>query len=698
MVESTPSRTANLLMRRVPAMLQVGLIFGLAIAAFDISAVILFDKPNAMEGLLPVLFHTAGSMVSAWALYAGLWLLVGLPVTLFSRRSATPISIAVAGALSPLLVLRAISIPTVAISLIGTPYRSALWLGLSVLMGGLTFVAARSLRDHSRKPELYQICALALPLLLFELLAVAWIRMYRMPGGLNATAIVMYGAALALMAATVAVQWFPAVRRRCPLLLLTVAAGLLVVLGGFQSWTATEIRKEVSTFSKPHVIPRVILITVDTLRRDALGIYSPGSDIGTEIGALARDSVIFEDAYTSSPWTLPSIASIMTGLSPGVHNVNRHAPGFPLLPPTIGDVLLEDGYVTAAFGANGLLSRQYALERGFQTYDFPAGVPGSSLGKQFLSMIVGREAMLGQGLTEYITDMGERWVQANRGRDFFLWLHYMDPHDPYIPPREFVADTAKAPSNHIGLTFDRRTLRTGETTFTERQKEWARELYRSEIRYVDDRIGRFIATLKSLGLYDDSLIIFTTDHGEEFWEHENVDHGHTLYNELIATPLFLKLPASMNPHRTRVPALAGNVSLLPTILELCEISYDEKQFSAESLVPLWASEQEPADERSAFSSRLVYYDERVSVVHQGWKYIRFVDRPTEELYNLRDDPAEKTNLVNVSNARREELRALLETHAEKSRALAELYRIGQIVSAAEQEKVRQDLRSLGYIQ
>jgi arylsulfatase A-like enzyme len=116
------------------------------------------------------------------------------------------------------------------------------------------------------------------------------------------------------------------------------------------------------------------------------------------------------------------------------------------------------------------------------------------------------------------------------------------------------------------------------------------------------------------------------------------------------------------------------------------------------LVPLWASEQEPADERSAFSSRLVYYDERVSVVHQGWKYIRFVDRPTEELYNLRDDPAEKTNLVNVSNARREELRALLETHAEKSRALAELYRIGQIVSAAEQEKVRQDLRSLGYIQ
>ena len=392
----------------MPAMLQVALIFGLSIAAFDISAVILFDKPNAMENLLPVLFHAAGSMLAAWTLYAGLWLLVGLPVTLFSRRSAAPISIAVAGMLAPMLVLRAISIPTVTISLSGNPYRSVMWIGLSVLVGVLTFVAARSLRAHSQKPELYQAYALVLPVLLFELLAVAWMRMYRMPGGLNATAVAMYGAALVVMAATVALLWFPAVRRRCPLLLLTVAAGLLVVLGGFQSWTATEIREEASTFSKPHDIPRVILITVDTLRRDALGIYNPGSDIGAAIGTLARDSVIFENAYTSAPWTLPSVASIMTGLSPRVHNVNRHAPGFPLLPPTIGDVLLEHGYVTAAFGANGLLSRQYALQRSFQTYDFPAGVPGSSLGKQFLSMIVGREAMLGQGLTEYITDLGEQ--------------------------------------------------------------------------------------------------------------------------------------------------------------------------------------------------------------------------------------------------------------------------------------------------
>jgi arylsulfatase A-like enzyme len=696
-VEATPSRTGTLFLR-VPAMFQVGLIFGLAIAAFDISALILFDKPNAMGTLLPVALHLAGSMVSTWALYAGLWLLVGLPVVLFSRPSALPVSIAVAGALAPLLVLRAISIPVTTISLAGNPYRSAMWLALSLLVGALTFVGARSLQAHSRRPELYQASALALPMLLFELLAVAWVRMYRMPGGLHPTAILMYGAALLVMAATVAAMWFPAVRRRVPLLLGITAAGLLVVLGGFRSWTAPDIREHASTFSKPHAIPRVILITVDTLRRDFLNVYSPETDIGTEIGALARDSIIFEDAYTSSPWTLPSMASIMTGLSPQVHNVNRKAPSFPMLPPTIGDVLLEDGYVTAAFGANGLLSRQGSLERGFQEYDFPLGTPGSSLGKQFLTMIVGRETMLGQGLTEYITDLGERWVEANRNRDFFLWLHYMDPHDPYLPPREFVADPRKAPSNRIGLTFDRRAIRNGETAFTERQKEWTRELYRSEVRYVDDRIGRLIRTLKSLDLYDDSLIIFTTDHGEEFWEHENVDHGHTLYNELIATPLFVKLPAAMTPERTRVRALAGNVSVMPTILDLCGISYEEAQFSANSLVPLWASKEEPAESRAAFSSKLVYYDERVSVVHEGWKYIRFADRPTEELYNLNEDPGEKTNVVNLSHARREELRALLESHREKSRELAKLYRIGQAVSAAEQEAIRRDLRSLGYIQ
>lgn len=697
MVEPTPSAAGNLF-TRAPALFQVGLIFGLAIAAFDISAVILFGKPGAMQDLLPVLLHLAGSMVSVWVVYAGLWLLVGLPVVLFSRPSALPVAIAVAGALSPLLVLRAISIPVTTISLAGNPYRSAMWLALSLLVGALTFVGARAVQAHSRKPALCQAAALALPLLLFELLAVAWVRMYRMPGGLHSTAIVMYGVALLVMAATVAAMWFPAVRRRAPLLLGITVAGLLVVLGGFRTWTAPEIREHASTFSKPHDIPRVILITVDTLRRDSLSTYSPDTEIGTEIGALARDSVVFEDAYTSAPWTLPSLASIMTGLSPQVHNVNRKAPGFPMLPPTIADVLLEDGYVTAAFGANGLLSRQGSLERGFQEYDFPLGTPGSSLGRQFLTMIVGRETMLGQGLTEHITDLGERWVLANRNRDFFLWLHYMDPHDPYIPPREFVADTGKAPSNRIGLTFDRRAIRNGETAFTERQKEWTRELYRSEVRYVDDRIGRFIRTLKSLDLYDDSLIIFTTDHGEEFWEHENVDHGHTLYNELIAAPLFVKLPSSMKPERTRVQALAGNVSVMPTILDLCGISYEEEQFSALSLVPLWASKEQPREDRAAFSSKLVYYDERVSVVHKGWKYIRFVDRPTEELYNLSEDPAEKTNLVDLSHTRREELRALLESHREKSRELAKRYRIGQAVSAAEQEAIRRDLRSLGYIQ
>ena len=698
MPETTPTEARQSYFFRLPAALQIGLLFGLSIAAFDISAVVLFNRPNAMQSLLPVVFHLAGSMVTVWGLYAVTWLLIGLPTILFSRRSALSISIAVAGGLAPLLVLRAISIPILTVSLTGNPYRTVIWMALSLLCGVLTLIAARSVQAHTRRPEIFQGMALALPLLLLELLLVFWLRMYGMPGGLSSLSIALYGGALVVMSATVAALLYPAGRRRSPALLLGIMGCLLVVLGGFASWTTPNIRKQASTFGKPHAIPRVILITVDTLRRDFLKTYSSESDIGAEIDALAHDSVLFENAYTSAPWTSPSVASIMMGLSPQAHNVSHYAQMFPSLPPTIADVLLEEGYVTGAFGANPLLSRQSALKRGFQEFQFPQGAPGASLGRQVLTLFVGRSAMAGQGMTESITAMAEQWVRANHEQDFFVWLHYMAPHEPYIPPREFVVDTATAPSNRLGEKFSHWKVRSGETMFTERQKEWVRELYRSEIRYVDDRLGRFIRTLKSLNLYDDSLIIFTTDHGEEFWDHESVDHGHSLYNELLATPLLVKLPSSMKPARTRIEAAAANVSLMPTILDLCGIAYEPAQFSAESLVPLWASKEKPADERAAFSSKLVYFDERVSVVHHGWKYIQFVERPTEELYNLNEDPDEKINVVSLSHVRREELRALLESHREKSRELAQLYRVGQLVSEEEHDMIRQELKSLGYIQ
>ena len=698
MSEPTPTGAAKPFFSRLPAALQIGLILGVSIAAFDVSSVILFEKPNGMRSLLAVALHTAGSMAAVWVIYFGAWLLTAGPAILLLRRPAFAASIGVAGLITPMLILRAIGIPAVAVSLFGNPYRATLWLALSATVGFFAYSATRLLDAHAKKQERLHSIALALPLVTTELLLLCWLRMYEMPGGLSWGTTAAYLVALALMGLTAGMMATQAGRRHGHLGGIGVAAFLLIVLAGYRSWTEPDIRKHASTFSEPHKIPRIILITVDTLRRDVLKTYSPESDIGENIDALARDSVRFERAYTSAPWTPPSVASIMTGLSPQVHGVNRRDPGFPQLPPTIADVLLEEGYVTAGFGANGLLSLQSVLKRGFQEYQFPLGVPGRSLGREALTMIVGKDVMGGQQMTESITAMAERWVLANQEQDFFLWMHYMAPHEPYVPPREFVLNPERAPSNAIGWNFSRWDLRSGKTMFNKRQKGWARELYQSEVRYVDDRMGRLLGTIKSLGLYDDALIIFTTDHGEEFWDHENVDHGHSLYNELISTPLFVKLPASMTPQRTTVRAGVPNASVMPTVLELCGIAFEPEQFSTESLVPLWTSPDEPEDNRGAFSSKLVYYDERVSVVHQGWKYIQFVDRPKEELYNLNEDPEEQVNLAAFSTERRDELRVMLKTHQEQSAELAQRYRMGQFMSLEEQETVRQELKSLGYIQ
>ena len=670
----------------------------MAIAAFDVSAVVLFEKPNGMRSLLAVALHTAGSMAAVWVIYFAAWLLIAGPAILLLRRPALAASIAAAGTIAPMLIMRAIGVPAVTVSLAGNPYRTTLWLALSAAVGIFAYMTTRLLEAHPKKQELLYSAALALPLVTSQLLLLCWLRMYAMPGGLSWLTTGAYVAALAVMSLTVALMATRSGRRHGHLGVIGLAVSLLVVLAGYRSWTGPDIRTHSSTFSEPHEIPRIILITVDTLRRDVLKTYSPESDIGENIDALAQDAIRFERAYTSAPWTTPSVASIMTGLSPEVHGVAATSPVMPSVPPTIADVLLEQGYLTAGFGANGLLARQRALERGFQEYQFPLGVPGRSLGREALALIVGPDVMSGQEMTESITAMAEEWVRANQEQDFFLWMHYMDPHEPYVPPREFVVNTDVAPSNFLGRTFSRWDIRSGRTMFTERQKDWARELYRSEVRYVDDRIGRLLATVKSLGLYDDALIIFTTDHGEEFWDHENVDHGHSLYNELISTPLLIKLPASMTPRRTAIQACVPNASLMPTVLDLCGIAYEPEQFSTKSLVPFWASPDEPVDDRAPLSSKLVYYDERVSVVHQGWKYIRFVDRPNEELYDLNEDPEERINIASLSTERRDELRAMLDTHQKQSAELAQRYRIGQFVSPEEQDAIRQELKSLGYIQ
>ena len=224
-----------------------------------------------------------------------------------------------------------------------------------------------------------------------------------------------------------------------------------------------------------------------------------------------------------------------------------------------------------------------------------------------------------------------------------------------------------------------------------------RDLYRAEVRYVDDRIGRFIDRLKKLGLFEESLIVLTSDHGEEFWEHGGVRHGHSFYNEVLGVPLLVKLPRSLATAPRRVDGNVSTVSVTPTVLELCGLSFNAAQFSAPSLVPLFYDDV-AQDQPPVFSTHPSHLEDREAIAQGRWKYIRFEHVDREELYDLEADPSEQMNIAAREPERTETLEALISEHRLESEQLKRRYGIGRRASAEERRQLREQLRSLGYIQ
>ena len=448
-----------------------------------------------------------------------------------------------------------------------------------------------------------------------------------------------------------------------------------------------------------HTVRRIILLTVDTLRRDALSCYG-GRTQTPYIDRLAKDGILFENAYAPAPWTLPSLATILSGVSPWVHGATRLGHAVPTGLPSLAAFLKRDGYLTASIGSNYVLAlrgSQPSFSRGFDVYDFYPKrhrplTKGRQIAVRFLPTAFGDIAS-----TDHLTRLAQRWVSSYRDRDFFLWLHYYDPHIPYDPPAAFSPPGEPDPA--IGKRFlDKRMNEIQEGAFrpSRRAMDWVRALYHSEVRYVDDRIGRFIATLKDLGLYDDTLIVFTSDHGEEHYEHRGIDHGHSLYEELLRVPLIVKLPGSTV--KAEIEQTVSLESVLPTILDLCNIEFDRGAFSGRSLQSLWTDAPSSNSEAPVFSTGLMIYEEREAVVFDGLKYIRSLDWPREELYDLEMDPGEKNNIAFLRADKVAQARELLAAKTAKSAKLRKLYGLGPVRDIPLDAATIERLRSLGYAQ
>jgi arylsulfatase A-like enzyme len=306
--------------------------------------------------------------------------------------------------------------------------------------------------------------------------------------------------------------------------------------------------------ARPSPPPDVVWIVVDTLRVDHVGCYGHDRPTTPHLDGLAEQSVRFEKAYSQAPWTTPSFASMLTSHYPTTLGVTEKPDRLDDRFTLLSEVLSAHGWATGAVISHYFLNAKWNLCQGFDVYDETA--------------IVGHGGVSG----DITTDVALDFVDDHPDQPFFLLVHYFDPHYDYIEHPGYLDTGGVDYDGPITSGMVYTELKEIVPDLDEDDLDQLRRLYDSEIAYTDARIGELIGGLRSRGRFDDAIVVFTADHGEEFRERRTVGHGGTVYNELIHVPLTVKLPGA---HQTGAVATAvGLIDLYPTILDLVDVTID----------------------------------------------------------------------------------------------------------------------------
>jgi len=436
---------------------------------------------------------------------------------------------------------------------------------------------------------------------------------------------------------------------------LTILIALATAYGVFAQNTPLK-----PTSAKPHTQsgttrpdpshPNVILITIDTLRADHVGCYGAQNVKTPTLDALAHDGVVFERAISQVPLTWPSHAVILTGTYPFQNGVQDFT-GQPLAPQfrSVAQAFQKAGYATGAVISAFVLDRSWGLARGFDFYD--DAFSAETFEKKETGLV---DRRAGESVTHAIA-----WLKTTPRRPFFLWLHLYDPHSPYDPPEPY-------------------------------RSEYHGHLYDGEIAYADHELGTLMSWLKQNRLYDSSLIVALSDHGESLGEHGEEEHGFFIYNATAHVPLILKPPAGSGIASGRRPEPVETTAVAPTLLRLAGIKSSndpiEKQFQAQ---PLLAGTQDS----SAYSETFYPFSSF------GWSPLHaleserfhFIEAPKPELYDLESDPGEVRNIAAEQPATvsvlHEKMQALLARNP---------FAPSQVDSGNLSPDAQEKLRALGY--
>jgi arylsulfatase A-like enzyme/Flp pilus assembly protein TadD len=394
----------------------------------------------------------------------------------------------------------------------------------------------------------------------------------------------------------------------------------------------------------------VILVTIDTVRADHVGCYGATNTHTPTLDALARDGIVFERALSQVPLTWPSHAAILTGLYPFQNGVQDFT-GQPLDARfrSVAQAFRERGYATGAVVSAFVLDRSWGLARGFDFYD------DAFSAEEFANRDLG---LVDRRAGESV-DHALKWLAKNSRHPLFFWLHLYDPHSPYDPPEPF-------------------------------RSQYQGHLYDGEIAYADHELGRVIEYLKNNRLYDRSLILFVSDHGESLGEHGEHEHGFFVYNSTVHIPLIVKMPAGSGFRAKRIARPVETTDVAATLLRVAGI-HDSIEQQTHSSGLLEAAKQNDGE---AYSETFYPFSSF------GWSPLHaletnryhYVDAPQPELYDLLADPEEKENVAAQQPATVAVLKDKLQ-----ARLRDRPYQASADGSAGLSSEALEKLRALGYV-
>jgi arylsulfatase A-like enzyme len=440
----------------------------------------------------------------------------------------------------------------------------------------------------------------------------------------------------------------------------------------------------------------VVLISIDSLRPDHLGCYGYGRETSPAMDALAAEGTLFLNAVSTTSWTLPAHVSLLTSLYNSAHRVNIQTYRIDPNRILMASIFRKQGYRTAGFVSGPFLHPVFGFDRGFEEYHYCTPDPNaSSLIEKYP---ISEEVQLASD--KDITSPGVNsavlpWLEKNAGRPFFLFIHYFDVHYDYIPPPSYVR---MFDPDYEGTITTENFIKDDRINASLAEEDIGHIVarYDGEIRFTDDHLGAVIDKLKALGLFDKTLIILTSDHGDEFFEHGGKGHAHTLFDELIKIPLVMRYPEKI-PSGRKIENQVRIIDIMPTVLDICGLPPSREQMGT-SLLPLIRGNRTDAGLMS-LSELYMKGHAQVSLRTNRWKVVFNHNTRKPYYFNLREDPEEQQGvLLTPSSPDYKKVKLLF-------RMGGKAFKIGEGLPRSADEDQREldpatlkRLKSLGYIE